>query len=151
RGRPAVGRWPMVWKETRRGAGLRFNWFGRLLVAALVVSSFLPAVSGPGSATFLSGWARIAGAMGAWLLLLQVAVQASTALSEERDRQPLDGLLATPLSAKAILFGKWFGCCTSVRWGWLWLGVIWGVGVAVRGLRVSDLPLLLAAWAVYAG
>jgi hypothetical protein len=148
-----VGRWPMNWKETRRGARLRLSWFGRLLVAVIVASTFLPVLlgpSGPGQGAFLGVWARIAGALVACLLLLQVAVQASTALSEERDRQTLDGLLATPLTAGAILFGKWFGCWTSVRWGWLWLGAIWGMGVAARGLQVLELPLLLAAWGVYA-
>jgi ABC-type transport system involved in multi-copper enzyme maturation permease subunit len=151
--RVRVGRWPMVWKETRPAAGLRLGWFGRFVVAVLVAASFLPvllAPTGPGWASHLGIWARIAGALVACLLLLQVAVHAATALSSERERQTLDGLLTTPLSASAILVGKWFGSCAGIRWGWLWLGTIWGTGVLAEGMDVLALPVLLAAWAVYA-
>jgi ABC-type transport system involved in multi-copper enzyme maturation permease subunit len=156
RGRPRpvrVGRWPMLWKETRPAAGLRLGWFGRAVVAVLVVGSFLPLLAGPPggvTASYLGLWVRFAGALVACLLLLQVAVHAATALSSEREHQTFDGLLSTPLSAAAILVGKWLGSVLSVRWGWVWLGTIWGTGVLAGGLEARALPVLLVAWLVYA-
>src|SRR5262249_41114625 len=103
RRRPArIGRWPMVWEETRGAAGLRLGGFGRLGLPVLVVATFLPLLEVPAvPASFVGMWARFAGALVACLLLLQVAVHAATALSSERERQTFDGLLSTPLSAPA--------------------------------------------------
>src|SRR5262249_48054349 len=80
-----------------------------------------------------------------------VAVRAATSISSERDRLTWDSLLTSPLESGAILFGKWLGSLLSVRWGWLWLVAIWGLGSALGGLHVLALPLLLLAWLVYAG
>jgi ABC-type Na+ efflux pump permease subunit len=49
---------------------------------------------------------------GAGLLLL--AVVAATTLAEERVRGSLDVLLATPLSTRAIVWGKWWGAYRMV-------------------------------------
>jgi ABC-type transport system involved in multi-copper enzyme maturation permease subunit len=159
--RPPVGRWPMAWKEVFAEPGLRFGWVGRLVVAIFVVCSILPALEllwllltvprlQVTAATMIGPWARWMGALVACLLLLRVAVHASTAISGERDRQTFDGLLTTPLSAGAILGGKWLGSVTSVRWGWLWLGIIWGTGVCVDGIAWRALVLLVVAWWIYA-
>jgi ABC-type Na+ efflux pump permease subunit len=156
RRRPRVGRWPMAWKEVIAERGLRFNWFGWLILTVLVIGSFLPLLFIAGAPRsvdqwgFIAGWARLMGGIVACLLLLRVAVHASTSVSSERDRQTLDGLLTTPLSSTAILFGKWLGSCASVRWGWLWLAVIWGLGVVSGGLHPLALLLLLFAWSIYA-
>lgn len=149
--------WPMIWKEVFVEPGLRFNWFGWLVMAVLVVASFTPVGmywQSPGAvppAAFLGDWARIVGALVACLLLLRVAIHASTALTSERERQTLDGLLTTPLTGREILFGKWLGSVASVRWGWLWLGTVWGIGTGSGGLHPLAVLLLLAAWSIYAG
>jgi ABC-type transport system involved in multi-copper enzyme maturation permease subunit len=93
----------------------------------------------------------VVGAIVACLLLIGVAVRAASSISGERDRLTWDSLLASPLESSAILFGKWLGSLLSVRWGWLWLGVIWGQGSALGGLHLLALPLLVLAWLVYAG
>src|SRR5205085_2520171 len=68
----------------------------------------------------------------------------------ERDRQTFDSLLTSPLDSDSILYGKWLGSILSVRWAWLWLGLIWGIGIVTGGLHLLAVPLLLGAWAVYA-
>ncbi len=148
-----VGRWPMIWKEVVAERGLRLRWFGRAVIAVLVVGSFLPVLFwglSPGSRNFFALWTRGMGAAVACLLLLCVAIRAATTISGERERQTLDGLLMTPLSPGEILLGKWFGCVLSIRWGWLWLGAIWGLGVVGGELNPTALLMMMAAWWVYA-
>src|SRR5262249_12465655 len=96
-------------------------------------------------------WARSLGALIACLMLVGVAVRAATAISGERDRQTLDSLLTTPLTSSAILFAKWLGSLASIRWGWLWLGLIWGLWAILGNLHPLAVPVMLAAWFVYAG
>jgi ABC-type Na+ efflux pump permease subunit len=148
-----VGRWPMIWKEVVAERGLSLRWYGRVAIAVLVIGSFLPVLLGelsPGPRSLYALWARGMGATVACLLLLCVAVRAATTISSERERQTLDGLLMTPLSVSEILFAKWFGCVASIRWGWLWLGTIWVVGVAGGALHPVSFLLMIAAWCVYA-
>jgi hypothetical protein len=38
----------------------------------------------------------------------------------------------------------------TVRWGWLWLSMIWGLGLLTTGLNVLALPLVVGAWIVFA-
>ncbi len=178
RRRPAVGRRPMLWKEIFAEPGLRLNWFGRIGIGVLVVTSLLPgglilgkmittwwwnrpwAPGQPFSASYyqwhafvrdMNIWVRVVGAAVACQTLLGVAVRASSSIIGERDRQTWDSLLTTPLSSDSMLFAKWLGSIWSVRWSWLWLGVIWGLGVVSGGLHVLALPLLLGAWGIYAG
>src|SRR5262249_50192288 len=42
-GRPRVGLQPMIWKEIFAEPGIRLNWAGRILVAVLIILSFVPA------------------------------------------------------------------------------------------------------------
>src|SRR5262249_26327727 len=41
-GRPAVGKWPVLWKEVFVERGIRWHWLARIFVALLVALSFLP-------------------------------------------------------------------------------------------------------------
>jgi ABC-type transport system involved in multi-copper enzyme maturation permease subunit len=148
-----VGHWPMIWKEVVAERGLNFRRFGRAVIAVLVIGSFLPVAlwgSSPGARNFFAVWTRGMGAAVACLLLLCIAVRAATTITGERERQTLDGLLMTPLGAGEILFGKWLGCVASIRWGWLWLGAIWGTGVLGGELHPIALLMMIAAWWVYA-
>jgi ABC-type transport system involved in multi-copper enzyme maturation permease subunit len=169
--RPAVGNRPMLWKEIFIEPGLRLNALGRILVSVLVISSFIPVVfifdeffSGmlrPAGGTFyrsswdglsraMNIWVRVLGSLVACLMLLGIAARASSSISNERDRQTMDGLLTTPLDSNTILWAKWVGNVLSVRWGWLWLGAIYALGLVTGGLHPLGLPLLLAAWLIYA-
>jgi hypothetical protein len=95
-------------------------------------------------------WVRVAGAAVACLLLLAVASRAASSVSNERDRQTLDGLLASPLTSNSILFAKWLGNILSIRWGWLWLGMIYLAGLITEGLHPIAAALLVIAWFIYA-
>ncbi len=176
--RPRIGRLPMIWKEVFAEGGLRLNWFGRIVVLLLVIASFVPGIwiliyylqewfvgghgfgGRLGSNSFppflkelgqaMNDWVRYAGTAVACLLFLAVAVRASTAVTSERDRQTWDSLLTTTLGSTDILFAKWLGSILAVRWGWLWLGLIWALGLVTTGLHFLALPLLVGAWLVYA-
>lgn len=175
RWRPRIGRRPMVWKELFAEPGFRFNMFGRIVVYVFVASTMLPAglfvgvflndIFRLGISMFMWGsignpyeflseamryWSAIVGSMVGTLLLLGVATRASGCVSSERDRQTLDALYTSPMTSDDILAGKWLGCVLSVRYGWVWLGLVWGLGVLTGGLHVLTLPLLIGAWFVYA-
>jgi hypothetical protein len=171
--RPPVGRLPMVWKELFIEPGFRLTRMGRIVVALLVVISLVPVlwtvwraveeilIYGWTVATArfgrweqlgneLNPWIRIIGTAVASLLLLGVAVRASTSIGGERDRDTLDGLLMSPLQSNDILFAKWLGSLISVRWGWVWLGAIWGIGWFSGAMHHAAILLSIAAWLVYA-
>jgi ABC-type transport system involved in multi-copper enzyme maturation permease subunit len=169
--RPAVGTRPMLWKEIFVESGLRLNVLVRIVVIVLVVASFIPVVlileaffdeffrtgrmiyryiDWETMSRAMNIWVRVLGSMVACLMLLAVAARASSSISNERDRQTFDALLTSPLDSNAILFGKWIGNILSVRWAWLWLGTIYTLGLLTGGLNPLALPLLVAAWIVYA-
>jgi ABC-type transport system involved in multi-copper enzyme maturation permease subunit len=161
--RPSMGSQPMLWKEIFAEPGVRFNVFSRVFMVLLVAASFVPVglilyfyvtERGPRSWFDLAGamnvWVRIAGAAVACLLLLAVASRAASSISNERDRQTLDGLLASPLASNNIIFAKWLGNILSIRWGWLWLGLIYLAGLITEGLHPIAVVLLVVAWFIYA-
>jgi ABC-type transport system involved in multi-copper enzyme maturation permease subunit len=98
----------------------------------------------------LHTWAAITSASVATLMLLAVAVRASTSVSGERDRDSLDALLTSPLSSHDVLFAKWLGSLASVRWVWCWIGLIWVIGILTGALHYLAPVLVVAAWVVYA-
>src|SRR5262249_16837522 len=55
------------------------------------------------------------------------------------------------MDSNTILFAKWVGAIGSVRWLWVWLGVICAIGLATTGLNPLAVPCLAAAWMAYAG
>jgi ABC-type transport system involved in multi-copper enzyme maturation permease subunit len=167
-GRPAVGLQPMLWKEFFVEGGFRFNLLAAVILALLLIGTLLPGLiivfnwmidpsrGGPMGDWFnmsreMNIYIRLAGTGVAFLLLLGVAVRASTSISSERDRQTLDALLTTPIDSSTILWSKWLGSVLSFRLGWAWLALIYGMGILTGGLNLFALPLLLASWFVYAG
>jgi ABC-type transport system involved in multi-copper enzyme maturation permease subunit len=162
---------PLLWKELVIDPGFNLHRIARILLVALALASFVPAVAAcynyiiepmandgsPGSLILrysfrkeIQEWVRTVGTLVACLTLLAVAVRAAGSVSGERDRQTLDSLLTTPLNRDAILYSKWLASILAVRWTWLWLGLIWTVALAVGGLSLYALPLLVWAWIVYA-
>src|SRR5262249_49895106 len=91
------------------------------------------------------------------LMLLGVAVRAGGSttgargsMSGERERQTLDGLLATPLTNRAILASKWLGSILNERWWWFWLALVFAVGLMTQSLHPLAIGYFVLAWFVYA-
>src|SRR5205823_1067180 len=59
-------------------------------------------------------------------------------------------LLTSPMDSSTMLWAKFLGTLLSVRLAWIWLGLIWAIGIFTGGLHVFALPLMLAGWLVYA-
>ena len=161
--RPVTGP-PMVWKETYFGSTSRFGRWGKVLMVVGMILTFLPVPimwiessgysrrSGPyGLSRDFNGYVRVVGTSIACLALLGAAVRGAIAIRSERDKDTLDSLLTTSLTTREILHGKWVGCLRGLRWPAAWLGSIYAIGVMTGGLRLSAVPLLAAAFAVYAG
>src|SRR6202011_4056052 len=81
-------------------------------------------------------WVRLAGTFVCCLTILGVAVRASTSIGNERDRQTLDSLLTSPMDSGTMLWAKFIGTLLSVRLAWVWLGLIWAIGVVTGGMHV---------------
>src|SRR5712692_7037532 len=163
--RPGMRGKPMMWKEVILEAGLGFNRLGRIVVALIILASFLPALwivypyvvgNVPSTQPWIhveeavNQWVRSVGTIVASLVLLGIGIRAAGAVSGEREKQTLDNLLTTPLATKEILFAKWLGSMLSVRWAFLWLCVIWSLGALTGGLDASCLPWLVVTWFVHA-
>ena len=58
--------------------------------------------------------------------------------------------MTPPAPRPKFFLGKWLGCMASIRWGWLWLGAIWGVGVVGGELHPIALLMMITAWWIYA-
>ena len=95
-------------------------------------------------------WVRQVGTLVACLTILGVAVRAASSVSGERERETSESLLSTPIDSAQILLAKWAGSLWSVRWGLVWLFLIWALGVATGGLYVFTIPWLILCWLVYA-
>jgi hypothetical protein len=93
---------------------------------------------------------RLAGTGLASIALLAVAIRAAGSVSGEREKQTLDGLLASPLDSGDIYVGKWVGSMLCVRWWWVWLFAVWGLAAFMGGLSPAAVPLLVVAWLAYA-
>ena len=163
--RPPVGELPMLWKEVSVEGGVRINWVAAVLLAILFLATLAPGVlivcihvldlwhtrrGEPWLAREINVWVRMAGTFVACLTLLGVAIRASASIGNERDKQTLDSLLTSPMDSGTMLWAKFVGTMLSVRLAWIWLGIIWAMGVLTGGMHIFALPLVLAAWFVYA-
>lgn len=156
---------PVLWREWHRKKPTR--WAGRLwtgyaglcIVASLsLVVAFYVAPDNhnlPLCAAHVNAWEVTIG-----LLLLSISAAAS--LAEERDRGSLDVIMATPLSSREILWGKWWGTFAMIPrlailpiWviialamvgGW-WLGPLLLIGLMLAlSAMITSLGLALATW-----
>jgi ABC-type transport system involved in multi-copper enzyme maturation permease subunit len=167
--RPRVGLHPMVWKEVFVEGGLRLNALGRVFVGVLFAASFLPVIitlwvyfddgfhfRGRGTPwdevgrVINAAQMRFVGTTVAVLMLLAVVVRAAGSVRSEHERNTFNELLTTRLTNSEILFGKWVGSVLSVRWAWVWLGMIWFVSLVTGGVQIFALPLIFVSWVVYA-
>jgi ABC-type transport system involved in multi-copper enzyme maturation permease subunit len=168
--RPAIGDSPVVWKEVFVDSGLRMGGFARVLVIGLIACSLVPAGlifyftiidpiepgGGRGRGRWdqfgegINAYLRVAGTVIACLVFIAVAIRGAGSISGERDRHTLDGLLTTPLAARTIVWGKWWGCILGMRWGWAWLFGIWIFAMAVGGVHPVMFPAAVLSVAIYA-
>jgi ABC-2 type transport system permease protein len=102
----------VMWKDAREllfGGGTRRGWLSLLIIIG-VFGIFLPLQFGPewvATPLMLVYWA--------WIPLFMVSSSVSDSFAGERERHTLETLLASRLSDRAILFGKF---CTAVFYGW---------------------------------
>ncbi|MDG3007738.1 ABC transporter permease [Paludisphaera mucosa] len=113
---PSLDRDPVLWREWHRRRPSRWSVVVWGLYAAFASGfslwAIVDALGGSGTAGRELG-GPIGGAQAAAGLLL-LSVSAATSLAEERQRGSLDVLLATPLSTRSIVMGKWWGAFRGV-------------------------------------
>lgn len=105
--------WTVMWKEWRELLFQRGSLRGillSLLPSVLIFGIFLPAQVGR---VWVESPASII--LWGWLAMLPVTAIIADAFAGERERHTLETLLASPLSARAILFGK-VGAAVSYAW-----------------------------------
>lgn len=161
---PSLDGNPVLWREWHRRRPSRWSvavWglFGVLSGGFglwVIVEAFKGALPGaPGIGGVISGVHVSAG-------LLLLSISAVTSLAEERQRGGLDVLLATPLSTRSIVLGKWWGAFRGVppltvlpvliaaamatHTGFALGPVLIGVLVVAYGAAITSLGLALATW-----
>jgi ABC-type transport system involved in multi-copper enzyme maturation permease subunit len=129
----------VLWREWHRKRPSR--WTGRFWTAYAIVSTLasLYVIGGyyiwPGDMSIYRDIHVVAAHVNAWQVaigLLLLSVSAATTLAEERDRGSLEVIMATPLSTREIVWGKWWGTFAMVPR--LAILPIW---VAIGGAMVS--------------
>jgi ABC-type transport system involved in multi-copper enzyme maturation permease subunit len=106
----------VLWREWHRRRPSRWSvavWglFG-VLSGGFSLWAIVDALGGAGPGSREAGAVISGMQVAAGLLLLSVS--AVTSLAEERQRGSLDALLATPLSTRSIVLGKWWGAFRGV-------------------------------------
>ncbi|SIN73277.1 ABC-type transport system involved in multi-copper enzyme maturation, permease component [Singulisphaera sp. GP187] len=154
---------PVLWREWHRRRPSRWSRILGTLYhgAAIALSLMMVYIIIGGNSTqcqavaFLNG-----GQVAVGFLLLSIA--SSTSMTEERVRGSLDVVLATPMSTRAIVLGKWWGAyqgtlflailpgivtfAIACRYGH-WVAVPLVVGLILSfGAALTSLGLALATW-----
>jgi len=124
------------WKEwlLMQGSSLR-GGLTQLLIPIFILGVFLPAQVGRAwveKPMFLIIWA--------WMPAFMVAALIADSFAGERERHTLETLLASRISDRAILFGK-FGAGVAYGWGISMLGLL--LGLVTVNVRQHGGPLIL--------
>jgi ABC-type transport system involved in multi-copper enzyme maturation permease subunit len=93
---------------------------------------------------------RSAGTVATCLVFMAINIRGAGCISGERDRHTLDALLTTPLAARTIIWGKWWGCLLGMRWAWAWIFVMWVLTMMVGGVHPIMFVAAMASIAIYA-
>ncbi len=160
---PSLDRNPVLWRECRWRRPSRWGLAVWGIYVLLCVGFGGFAIAG-----MIHGdrWGRELGAgvnglqAGAGLLLLSAS--AATSLAEERQRGGLDVLMATPLSTREIVWGKWRGAFRGVppllaptlalaaalaaHTGRYWGVALLAALILAQGAAITSLGLALATW-----
>ena len=161
---PSLDGNPVLWREWHRRRPSRWSvavWglFG-VLSGGFSLWAIVEALDGAGPGGRDMGGVISGVQVSAGLLLLSIS--AVTSLAEERQRGSLDVLLATPLSTRSIVLGKWWGAFRGVppltvlpvliaaalatHTGFALGPVLIGGLVVAYGAAITSLGLALATW-----
>jgi ABC-type transport system involved in multi-copper enzyme maturation permease subunit len=143
--RPQIGVNPMIWKELfARHASTRLGVAGRVALALIVIAVLGITAVFFSNSLDASSYSWMGGVDGLWWYIMQtrpllvcvatggillVAARAAGTVTYERERDCWTSLLATPLSGREIVLGKFHGACYAGRWLMLLMGGIWGLGL----------------------
>jgi ABC-type transport system involved in multi-copper enzyme maturation permease subunit len=162
---PSLDANPVLWREWHRrrpSYWARAVWllYGAMTtgLSVLLIGSTL----GGGGGGIPRPAASIGNGFQAGIGLLLLSVSAATAFAEERVRGSLDVVLATPLTTRSILWGKWWGAYRNVplmtilplfvsailaRHTGHWVGPLLIVGLILAyGAALTSLGLAVATW-----
>jgi ABC-type transport system involved in multi-copper enzyme maturation permease subunit len=160
---PSLDANPVLWREWHRRRPSRWALAVWSLYGAMTMGLSLALIAmtltGVGAVRQV---ASVGNGFQAGIGLLLLSVSAATVLAEERVGGNLDILLATPLSTRSIVWGKWWGTFRGVpllaigpgavaialaRESGRWEGVALIVGLFLAyGAAVTSLGLALATW-----
>jgi ABC-type transport system involved in multi-copper enzyme maturation permease subunit len=163
---PSLDGNPVLWREWHRR---KPAWWARAVwtLYAVLTGAFSlgviahnllamrPRISGPFPPVFNAFQVAVG--------LMLLSVTSATALAEERAHNSLEILLSTPLSTRAIVWGKWWGTFRAVPLLAVWPGLVacalawrnptqWPAAVLVvaqvvaQGAAITSLGLALATW-----
>jgi ABC-type transport system involved in multi-copper enzyme maturation permease subunit len=120
---PSLDRNPVLWREWHRS---RPSAWKTVLVGLIIGATTVGCIAGALHAWLkgmMPGGGDAVFYVGIWSDLIQVgfgllvvSAVAPMSLAEERRRGSLDVLLATPLSTRTIVWGKWMGTFRRVPW-----------------------------------
>jgi ABC-type transport system involved in multi-copper enzyme maturation permease subunit len=134
---PSLDRNPVLWREWHRSRSPRLSALLALLIGMTTAACAFKAITiwNIGVESSERGLSDHGG-LYSYLVplvfgLLVLAAIAPMSLSEERQRGSLDVLMATPLSTRTIVLGKWFSSFRLIPW----LAV--GPGILALALAVS--------------
>jgi ABC-type Na+ efflux pump permease subunit len=163
--KPPVSERPMIWKELHAERGLRLGVLGELAFIIIALMVVCPAIVMGGIVVLewwhnsgalelyqyrMSSYVRYAGTILACVIVAGVAIRAAGTIAAERDRLTYETLMSCTLSNHEILFGKWLGAVTSMRWVYALLGFVWLLGLISGGLHWLALPLVVVVLALTA-
>lgn len=149
---------PVLWREWHRNRPSGWARAVAIIYIGLAITFSFAALA-PGTGSLKEGVNALQVSIG----LLLMSVTASTSLAEERARGSLDVLMATPLSTREIVLGKWLGAFRLVPFlailptlivlrhaGWNpsnWtVAILMGVYVLLLGAAVTSLGVAVATW-----
>ncbi len=154
--RPAVGRYPMIWKELfAESAAGRLGWLGRTVLGLMVLAVVLPMLGNfyecwPNHGQQFIDMAVVMGDFVGCFGLLIVTARAATLVTSEKERDCWVSLLSTPLSAADIIRAKLLGNLYAARWIGLLLGMIWLLALLMDRHFLLIAVLLAATWLLLA-
>jgi ABC-type transport system involved in multi-copper enzyme maturation permease subunit len=153
---PPIGSHPLLWKELYEGRvfsfsqtpeqSLKKNWRLRIFLVIAMGGYLLAAIhlSSPADRDeFIQFLTPLVLSTLAAFWCMRTAFRAAGAVSIERERQTLGGLLTLPVSPTDLLAAKWLGSILRGRQAGYWLGYATVITV-VGGVLRPEAPLLLA-------
>jgi ABC-type transport system involved in multi-copper enzyme maturation permease subunit len=150
---------PLLWKGAVIDSRIKRRPLGALIKGAGLALVFWPAIhmcycfdriSPGGNNDHLVGsignWCKVVSGVLLAIIWAGVMLRAAVSIAGERDRETLDSLLATPLTNRGIIIGKWLGAMFAMPGYWAVLAIVWLFALWMHALHPVALPCLLLAW-----